>query len=138
MAADLLLAIRIRRIDDVDEQIGVGHLLERRPERARELLRQIADEAHGVGDHDLALVREPQAAADRIERREQLVGGERVAFSERVEQRRLARVRVSADRDDRDVAIGAALAAQPAIVGEIGEPLLEELDAFAGAAAIDL
>ena len=103
-----------------------------------ELLRQIADEADGVGDHDLALVREPQPAADRIERREQLVGGERVALGERVEQRRLAGVRVAADRDDRHLAIGAALAAQPAIVGELLEPLLEQVDPLARAAAVDL
>jgi hypothetical protein len=83
-------------------------------------------------------VREPQATRDRVERGEQLVGGERVALRERVEEGGLARVRVAADREDRDLAVGAALAAQPAIAGECFEPLLEELDALACAAAVDL
>ena len=67
-----------------------------------------------------------------------LIGRERVALGQAVEQRRLAGVGVAADRDDRHVAIGAALAAQPAIVGEILEPLLEQVDPLARAAAVDL
>src|SRR5690606_16213986 len=70
--------------------------------------------------------------------REQLVGGERVALGQRVEQGRLARVRVAADRDDRDLALAAATPPEPAVVGEVGEPALEQLDALARAAAVDL
>src|SRR5262249_28519115 len=57
---------------------------------------------------------------------------------QRIEQRRLTRVCIAADRDDRHLAIVAALAAQPAIVGERAEPLLEQLNALARAAAVDL
>jgi hypothetical protein len=46
--------------------------------RRAELLGQIADEADGVGDDHLALLGEAQPAADRIERGEQLVLGDRV------------------------------------------------------------
>ena len=120
------------------QQVGVLHLLERGAERARQLLGQIADEPDGVGDHDLALVREAQPAAGRIERREQLVRGEHVALGQRVEQRRLAGVGVAADRDDRDIAMRPALAAQPAIAGELLELLLEQVDPLARAAAVDL
>jgi hypothetical protein len=41
--------------------VRVGGLLEGRAERGEEILRQIADEADGVGDHHLALLGEAQA-----------------------------------------------------------------------------
>ena len=136
--ADLLIAIRVARIDDVDEEVRVLHLLERRAKRRDQLFGELANEADGVGDDHLALVGKPQATADRIERREQFVSRERVALGHRVEQRRLARIGVAADRDDRQIATLAPAAAQPAIVGELGEATLEQRDPIARAATIDL
>ena len=42
---DVLVARRIARVDDVEQQVGVGGLLERRAERREQVLRQVADEA---------------------------------------------------------------------------------------------
>src|SRR3569833_4444712 len=141
--ADLLIAIGIARNDAVDEEVRVLFFLERRAERRDQLHRKVADETDGVGDDHLALVRKAQAPADRIQRREQLVRCERIATAlgarrDRVQQRRLAGVRVAADRDDRQVAALALLAAKPALVREVAEPLLEQVAPIARATPVDL
>ncbi len=108
---DVLIARGIARVDDVEQQVGVGGLLERRAEGGEQVLRQLADEADGVGDHHLALLGEAQAARARVERGEQLVLGEHVGAGQRVEQRALAGVGVADDRDHRHAEPGARAAA---------------------------
>ena len=49
---DLLVAIGVRGVDDVQQQVGLGGLGERRAERGDQVVRQVADEADGVGEHD--------------------------------------------------------------------------------------
>ena len=51
---DVLLAARVRGVDQVEEQVAVVHLFERRAEGGEQVLRQVADEADRVGDDDLA------------------------------------------------------------------------------------
>ena len=46
----MLLDVRIGGIDDLDEDVGPVDLLERRPERVDELVRQLVDEPDRVGD----------------------------------------------------------------------------------------
>ena len=79
--ADVLVPRFVARVDHVEQEIRVGRLLEGRAERGEEVLRQVADEAHRVGDHDLALAPAgppaPERARARVERREELVLGER-------------------------------------------------------------
>jgi hypothetical protein len=45
----MLLERRVRGIDDVDEDIGLGQLLERGAKGGDQLVRQLANEADGVG-----------------------------------------------------------------------------------------
>ena len=78
-------------VHDVEQEVGVVELLERRAERVHEVRRQVADEAHRVGDDHLAVAREAEPAARRVERREQLVLGEHLRVGERVEQRATCR-----------------------------------------------
>ena len=54
-SSDVLVLASVARVDDVEEQVGVGRLLEGRAEGGEEILRQVADEADRVGDDDLAL-----------------------------------------------------------------------------------
>src|SRR5712692_821892 len=46
----LLLVLRIARVDDVEEKIGLLQLLQRGAESSHQIARQVADEPHGVGD----------------------------------------------------------------------------------------
>ena len=39
----------------MEDEVGVGGLFEGRAERGKQILRQVADEADGVGDDDLAI-----------------------------------------------------------------------------------
>ena len=99
----MLRVVGIGRVDDLDEDVGPVDLLERGPERVDQLVRELVDEPDGVG-HDRGLaVAELDLARGRVERGEQLVLGARhLAADERVEQRRLAGVRVADDADGRD------------------------------------
>lgn len=67
---DLLGMIRIRCVHHVEEQSGVRELLERGTEGIHQRLRQRPDESHRVGDDHLAITREAQPAAGRVERGE--------------------------------------------------------------------
>ena len=99
----VLSQVRIRGIDDLDQDIGPVDLLERRPERVDELVRELVDEAHRVGDDRGLAVAELHLARRGIERREQLVLGLRdLAADERVQEGRLAGVRVADDADRRE------------------------------------
>ena len=96
------VAIRRRRVDDVQQQVRLGDLLERRAERGDQRVRQAVDEPDRVRHQQLAAVRQLHAAHQRIERDEQRVRRDRVAAGQRVEQRRLARVGVADERHRRD------------------------------------
>ena len=60
-------------VDDVQQQVGLAHLVERGLERLDEPVRQLVDEADGVGERDLAALGQLEAARRRVERGEQLV-----------------------------------------------------------------
>ena len=54
---DLSLRVGMGRINDVEDEVGMGGLFERRGEGRDELMRQVSDKAHGVRDRELAPVR---------------------------------------------------------------------------------
>ena len=70
---DARLGVGRARVDDVQQQVGVDDLFERRTERLDELVRQTAHEADGVGEQHGLAAGQVQAARRRVERREQLV-----------------------------------------------------------------
>ena len=97
------------------------------------------DEAHGVGQDDRLAVAELRLAAGRVEGREEPVLRDDVlASGERVEQGRLARVRVADDRDTRDVAAVARPSGRLALAPDVSDALLELLDALADDAPVGL
>jgi hypothetical protein len=69
----LLLGIRVRAVNYVDHQVGVGHLFQRGSERLDDVVRQVPDEPDGVGQRVNAPVGRPAAAGGRIEGREKRV-----------------------------------------------------------------
>ena len=99
-----------RAVDDVEHEVGDERLLERRGEALDELMRQPPDEADGVGDEVAAAV-VLEAARRRVERLEEPVADRDVGVGERVQQRRLARVRVAGERDGGRLGAAALLAA---------------------------
>ena len=95
------------RVGDVEDEVGDERLLERRREALDELVRQPADEADGVGD-EVAAALVLEAARRRVERLEEAVLDRDVGAGERVQERRLADVRVAGERDRRRLRARAA------------------------------
>ena len=101
-------------------------------ERVDQLVGQLADEADGVGE-EVGAALEAQRARRRVERVEQPVAHADVGARQRVEQRRLARVRVAGERDRRQVralALGALRRARGAHAVELaaqrGDPVARQ------------
>ena len=96
---DLLHALWLMGVDHMQQQVGVARLFERSPKCLDQLVRQMANEAHGIGQHDRPQVVELQAAQGRVEGGEQLVLRQdrlrRRGFGQGVEQGALASVRVA-------------------------------------------
>lgn len=79
--------VRIGRIGDVHELIGVVQLFERRAKRVHQVFRQIGNETHGVDHANVVLPVQPHSAHCGVQRRERLVGDERVGARQTIEQR---------------------------------------------------
>ena len=93
----------------------------------------------GVGDDRRLAVAELDLARRRVERREQLVLGlGDLAADERVEQRRLAGVRVADDRDRRVQAAIAAAGGRLALAADVLDARLHLLDPLADDPAVRL
>ena len=59
----------------MQQQVGVARLFERRPKCLDQFVRQVTNEAHGVGQDDRPEIVEFESTQGRVERGEQLVGG---------------------------------------------------------------
>src|SRR6478752_5663630 len=100
-------------------------------------MRQAADEADGVGD-EVAAALVFEAARGRVERLEQAVAHRDAGVGERIEERRLARVRVTGERHRRRLGAPPLLAPDVALAAQLAQPLAEERDAAACQAPVRL
>ena len=71
--ANALPAVRVTRIDQVQNQISFARFLQRRPECRNQLMRQITHKANRICKHDMFALREIQAAHSGIQRRKKLI-----------------------------------------------------------------
>ena len=126
---DPFQTLRVARIDDMQQKRGVARLLERGTKRRDQLVRQIADEADGIGEHCNLRTGQFDAPYGRVERREELVGDVRIRASQRVEERRLACVRVSHQGDCRHRHFAPRLAARVALALQSLEASTQRPDA---------
>ena len=129
---DLALGVGVRAVDDVDDQVGVGHLLQRRAERLDELVGQVADEPDGVGERVDPPVLGRRTPGGGVQRGEQRVLDEHAGVGQPVEQRGLAGVGVAGDGHRRD---GVALALGP--LGVAGGAHVAQLGAQLGDLGVD-
>ena len=88
----------------MQQQVGLGGFLQRGAEGRHQTVRQVADEAHRVGEHHFQTVAQAQTAGERIQRGKELVGGQRPGPCQPVEQRGLAGVGVADERDAQGLA----------------------------------
>ena len=134
--AHALPAIAVTGIDEVQNQVGFARLLQRRTERRDQLVRQVPDEAHRVGQHDGASVGQFEAADRRVQRREKLVLDVDARIGERIEQGRLAGIRVAHQRHGGHLGTDSVLAIHRAAGVHVLEPFAQLLDAAADQAAV--
>jgi hypothetical protein len=111
----------------MDDQVGEERLLERRREPLYELVRQPADEADRVRDEVPAPVL-LERTRGRVERLEEAIVHGHVRVRERVQKRRLPRVRIARKSDNRDRGRPPALALRLAAALERAEPFLQDGD----------
>jgi succinyldiaminopimelate transaminase len=119
------------RIDDVQHEIGDERLLECRRKPFDQLSRQTPDETDGVG-HEVATPFVIEAARRRIESLEEPVLDGNLRPRERVQQRRLADVRVAGQRDGRRFGPAAALTPDVALFPKLLQSATEQRDPATG------
>ena len=94
---DLLLKGGMRDVDDMHQKIGFANLVEGGLERLDEFGRQLADEAHRVGEEEGQVV-DDHLAHGGVEGGKELVFGKHVAFTKQVHEGRLAHVGITYER----------------------------------------
>ncbi len=133
---DLGVYLRIGRVDDVEQDIGIVELFERRFEGGDEIFGKVADEADGIGEDDFFEFWEAQTAARRVERGKELIFGIDPGICQDVEKRRFSGVCVADEAENGDV-LGVAFFALKFAAGlAVFELALQGLHAFAGFSAV--
>ena len=137
LAADLELRLigRIGGVDDEQQQRGLQRFGEGGAERGDQIVRQLLDEADGVGDQHPRLCLRLQRAHRGVQGCEQLVLDQHLAAGERAHQRRLAGVGVADQRDPQLIA--ASRAALVAVALDILQLHFQLGEAIADLAAIE-
>ncbi len=127
-----------RRVDNVDEQVGFEHHLERRLERLDQAVGQLGDEPDRVGEQHRLAAGQRELAGGGVERGEEAVLDEHARVGEAVQQRRLAGVGVADERDGGQATAVLGLALRRPVLVDLPELALQLVDAALDAATVDL
>ena len=125
---NLLVARRAGAIDHMQQQVGISRRFQRGMKGIHQGMRQVADESHGIGNHDIACAFNPQLARSRVERGKQLVCRIDARASQGIEQRGFTRVGITNQGDIEHIAAAARLALHTALPGQFLQPILQQLD----------
>ncbi len=93
----------------MQDEVRLAGLLQRRAKCGDQLVRQIPYEADSIGQHDLRAVRQLEAANSRVQGRKKLVLDVHAGIGQRIEQGRLAGIRVADKRNGRHFGTHAVL-----------------------------
>src|SRR5688572_1650746 len=134
----LLVVVGMSSVDHVQQQVRLHGLFERGAKRGNQRVRQAADETDRVRDDGVGLGVERDAARGGIKSREQLVRGVRGSLRERIEERRLAGVRVTHQGDAEDFGPASGPALNMALRTDLVELLAQNLHAVADQSPVGL
>ena len=132
------LPIFVRNVHDMQQQIGIRQLLERCLERRYEMMRQLADEAYGIGQKDFLRIRNAFFTRGRVERIEQTVIRLDARTGQGVQQRGLARIRVADNGNQRQLGLFALAALHGAHLTHLLQITAQLVDAAADVTAVAL
>jgi hypothetical protein len=121
----------------VEDQISLEGLFQSGRKAFHELMRKSADEAHRVG-HEVAAALLLESPRRRVERLEEAIVDGDAGAGERVEERRLAGVRVAGERDRRRVGAKPLASARLALPAEALEAPSQDGDSSARESAVRL
>ena len=91
---DLLLEVGMRDVNDMQQEVSLAHLVERRLERVDQVGRQLADEPHRVGEQERQIT-DDNLSDGRVEGCKELVLSKDITLGQEVHQRRLAHVGIA-------------------------------------------
>ena len=120
----------------MQQQVRILQLLQRSLKGLDEMMRQLGNEADGIGQQDLQMIRHLQAAGRRVQRVKQPVVGRDARARKSVEQGGLARIRVADQRHDGHGVLHAALTLRGAHAAHLVQLRLQAGDALADVAAV--
>ena len=123
-------------IDDVQQYIGQCGFFQRGGEGGHQAVRQVAHEAHRIGEYDAGGRVEIQAAGGGVQCGEELVFGQDVGFGQAVEQAGFAGIGVADQREGGQAAVFARLAAGGALAADGFEPFFQGGDFLCDQAAV--
>ena len=135
---DVVVAARVARIHDVQQQSRLASLRQRRLEGGHQLVGQLADETNSVGGNHGRTAGQRDAPDCWIQRGEELVGDVGIRAGQGAKQRRLAGVGVTHERERGDGNLGAHLPPGLALLLDFLEPPGEHAHALADEAAVGL
>ena len=131
----LFLEVGVRYVDDVEQEVCLAHLVQRRLKRVNQVCGQLADKAYGVGKEERQILH--HHFPDRgVQRGEELVLGEHLTLREEVHDGRLAHVGVSHECHTNEAT--AVLALRGLLLVNLKEALLEQRDAVEDDTAVHL
>src|SRR5688572_14524441 len=120
----------------MDEQAAVADLLERRTKSGKQIRRQRPNKTDRVVDDNFLFARQTQASRRRIESGKHALLGVYFTLRQRIQQRGLARVGVTDNRDDGQLLARASFTPFLAALAVRFNLLFETIDAVANTTAI--
>jgi len=133
---DLFLGVVMAGVDDVEEEVGLDDFFEGGFEGFDQAVGELADEADGVGEEDVLVGGEAEAARGGIEGGEEFVFGEDGRAGEGVEESGFAGVGVADDGGEGPLLAETALALGGALAADEVEVFDDAVDAFLDFAAV--
>ena len=123
-------------IDHMDQQIRLAQFVQGGTKRAKQLLREIADEPDGIGHNHFPVPWKSKSPACRVQSLEYPVLRRDMAFRQHVEQRRFSGVGVPHQRKDRQSVTGTTRTALILMTCEVLKFALQMGDAIPDSASI--
>ena len=97
----LLITIRRGRIHDVHQYVSLVKLVKRRPKGFQEILGQVSNETHGIGQNHVPAGMKPESSLDGIQGFKRLILGRDTAMGQGVQQGGFPGIRITHDRHHR-------------------------------------
>ena len=141
---NLLEMALVGGVDHMEQQIGIGRLLQGGLKSVNQAMGQIADETDRIGQRDragpggAAVVAQVKLAGRGVERGKELVGGIGARLDQCIEERTFARIGIAHQANCEHLAAFALAPLRLALALEAGQPFLGSLDRLADHALVEL